>query len=389
MLGLGDEHRQLLEHCLAPAAFTQPEAYVDAVLDEWDPMRPELGDSSSLGVEGEPCLSVLVAGIRSSDRIVTVSPTYAWEILSRQGFGFGFGLTGELRKRRDDLHGILNGIDGPEEGLCPSSDKLIPHNYSASDLSGKALCKESLLRELGFLEAGAAAEVPLIGFIGRLDKQKGADVLLDTLPPLFDRHPDARVGSLPLPPSPSLSHKSLTLSLSLSQVVMLGTGDPSLEQRIQSAEGSFSDNLRGVVGFDVALSHRIFAGCDILLMPSAFEVSLSLSLSLSLSADPYSFKPCGLNQMVAMRYGTVPVVHRVGGLKETVEDYNQRSGTGTGWTFSPCTPDRLLETLSVALSVHARKEEWQALARRCMAEDHSWRQAASQYDALARWTMES
>ena len=364
MLGLGDEHRQLLEHCLAPAAFTQPEASVDAVLDEWDPMRPELGDSSSLGVEGEPCLSVLVAGIRSSDRIVTVSPTYAWEILSRQGFGFGFGLTGELRKRRDDLHGILNGIGGPEEGLCPSSDKLIPHNYSASDLSGKALCKESLLRELGFLEAGAAAEVPLIGFIGRLDKQKGADVLLDTLPPLFDRHPDARV-------------------------VMLGTGDPSLEQRIQSAEGSFSDNLRGVVGFDVALSHRIFAGCDILLMPSTFEVSLSLSLSLSLSADRYSFKPCGLNQMVAMRYGTVPVVHRVGGLKETVEDYNQRSGTGTGWTFSPCTPDRLLETLSVVLSVHARKEEWQALARRCMAEDHSWRQAASQYDALARWTMES
>ena len=170
---------------------------------------------------------------------------------------------------------------------------------------------------------------------------------------------------------------------------MLGTGDPSLEQRIQSAEGSFSDNLRGVVGFDVALSHKIFAGCDILLMPSTFEVSLSIYLSIYLSADPYSFKPCGLNQMVAMRYGTVPVVHRVGGLKETVEDYNQRSGTGTGWTFSPCTPDRLLETLSVALSVHARKEEWQALARRCMAEDHSWSQAASQYDALARWTMES
>ena len=289
----------------------------------------------------ERCINMMVAGIRTSDRIVTVSSTYAWEILSSRGFGFSFGLSGELKKRRSEIHGVVNGIDVEE--WDPTCDPSIPFHFGSEDMSGKERCKIDLLKELGLGDGPESGEI-LIGFIGRLDTQKGADVLLDALPSMLESHGV--------------------------HIVMLGTGDEKLEQRIRSAEHSFPGTFRGVLEFDVPLAHKIMAASDMLVMPSRFE-------------------PCGLNQLFAMRYGTVPLVHRVGGLFDTVQDFNPVTGTGNGWGFEPCTPAALLQTLALALQVFKSKAQWERIVRTCMRRDSGWRgDPASQYAMLMKWTMQ-
>ncbi|XP_074319860.1 starch synthase 1, chloroplastic/amyloplastic isoform X2 [Silene latifolia] len=243
---------------------------------EW--VFPEWARAHALD-KGE-AVNILKGAIVTSDRILTVSEGYSWEITTVEG---GYGLNELLTSRKFVLNGIINGIDVSE--WDPSTDAHLPAHYSIDDLSGKVQCKMALQKELGL---PVNPECPLIGFIGRLDNQKGIDIIQAAFPELMQDDV---------------------------QFVMLGSGDPKYESWMRATEVAYKDKYRGWVGFNVPISHRITAGCDILLMPSRFE-------------------PCGLNQLYAMRYGTIPVVHCTGGLRDTVETYNSFStgpdGSGTG-----------------------------------------------------------
>ncbi|XP_024535180.1 soluble starch synthase 1, chloroplastic/amyloplastic-like isoform X2 [Selaginella moellendorffii] len=278
----------------------------------------------------------LKGGLVTADRIVTVSEGYAWEITTSEG---GYGLDGLLRSRKIVISGITNGINMAE--WDPICDKQIAAHYSFQNLSGKAACKASFQKELGL---AVRPDVPLIGFIGRLDFQKGPDLLQAALPAL------------------------MTDDI---QMVMLGSGDAAMESWMRWAESHYRDKFRGWVGFNVPLTHRLIAGCDILVMPSRFE-------------------PCGLTQLYAMRYGTIPVVHCTGGLRDTVEDFhpfaNNGQGAGTGWTFYPCTKDAMLGVLWTAIGTYRHhKDSWKSIMRRAMSQDYSWDRAAAKYEQLFEW----
>ncbi|XP_050237527.1 soluble starch synthase 1, chloroplastic/amyloplastic [Mercurialis annua] len=281
-------------------------------------------------------VNVLKGAIVTADRILTVSKGYAWEITTIEG---GYGLQELLSSRRSVLNGITNGIDVSEWN--PSTDKHIDFHYSIDDLSGKAQCKMALQKELGL---PVRPDCPLIGFIGRLDYQKGIDLIRWAIPDLMEDD---------------------------IQFVMLGSGDPLYEEWMRGAESAYKDKFRGWVGFNVPISHRITAGCDILLMPSRFE-------------------PCGLNQLYAMRYASVPVVHATGGLRDTVETFNPYAkegiGEGTGWTFSPLSKESMLAAIRVAVMTYRdHRESWKHIMRRCMEKDYTWENAAIQYEQVFEW----
>ncbi|CAL5367642.1 unnamed protein product [Camellia sinensis] len=237
--------------------------------------------------------------------------------------------------------GITNGVDDTEWN--PSLDKHIPSHYSIHDLSGKVECKIALQKELGL---PIDPDCPLIGFIGRLDYQKGIDIILSATPELMDEDV---------------------------QFVMLGSGEKQYEDWMRVTESYYKDKFRGWVGFNVPISHRITAGCDILLMPSRFE-------------------PCGLNQLYAMRYGTIPVVHSTGGLRDTVENFNpyaqESSGEGTGPVdfFSFITREYVSGALKVAIQTYREfKPSWEGLMKRGMKRDSTWDNAAVQYEQVFEW----
>ena len=286
------------------------------------------------------CVNLLKGAIATCDRIVTVSTGFAWEITTPEG---GFMLDHMLRSRQFQLGGVTNGID--EDEWNPADDPDIEAGYDDKDMSGKATCKAALQRELGLPED---QYVPLVGFIGRLDPQKGPDLVRDSL--------DFLVRSLGC------------------QVVVLGSGLSEFEEWMRWAETEYPSHFRGHVGFSVQRAHRITAGVDILLMPSRFE-------------------PCGLNQLYAMRYGTVPVVHATGGLRDTVEDYNPfaRGGTlgsGTGWTFAPPSNEALQAAMQTAVMTYREHPDaWKEIMRRGMRMDHGWREAARQYEQIVEWTL--
>ncbi|THU57393.1 hypothetical protein C4D60_Mb03t03060 [Musa balbisiana] len=282
-------------------------------------------------------VNLLKGAIVTADRIVTVSQGYSWEVTTPEG---GHGLNELLNSRKFVLNGITNGIDTNEWN--PTSDKHIPFHYSVDDLSGKAQCKAALQKELGL---PIRPDCPLIGFIGRLDYQKGTDVIRSALHELFQDD---------------------------IQFIMLGSGDPETEDWMRWVESTNREKFRGWVGFNVPVSHRITAGCDILLMPSRYE-------------------PCGLNQLYAMRYGTVPVVNCTGGLRDTVENFdpfaNDSSGQGTGWRFSPLSKESMLSKLRVAIQTYREhKASWEGLMKRGMSKDFSWDSAAIQYERIFDWT---
>ncbi|XP_044462012.1 starch synthase 1, chloroplastic/amyloplastic isoform X2 [Mangifera indica] len=281
-------------------------------------------------------VNLLKGAVVTCDRILTVSKGYSWEITTPEG---GYGLHELLNSRKSVLDGITNGIDVVEWN--PSTDEHIAAHYSADDLSGKVECKIALQKELGL---PVRPDCPLIGFIGRLDYQKGIDLIRAATPEIMEEDV---------------------------QFVMLGSGDPQYESWMRVAEATYRDKFRGWVGFNVPISHRITAGCDILLMPSRFE-------------------PCGLNQLYAMRYGTIPVVHATGGLKDTVENFNPYaeggSGRGTGWTFSPLIKESMLAALRNAIKTYREyKTSWQGLMKRSMEEDYTWENAATQYEQVFEW----
>ncbi|KAH9609215.1 hypothetical protein KSS87_000475 [Heliosperma pusillum] len=303
---------------------------------EW--VFPEWARAHELD-KGE-AVNILKGAIVTSDRILTVSQGYSWEVTTVEG---GYGLHELLTSRKFVLNGIINGIDVTEWN--PSTDVHIPAHYSIDDISGKAECKIALQKELGL---PIKPECPLIGFIGRLDYQKGIDIIQTAMPELLQDDV---------------------------QFVMLGSGDSKYENWMRATEVAYKDKFRGWVGFNVPISHRITAGCDILLMPSRFE-------------------PCGLNQLYAMRYGTVPVVHCTGGLRDTVETYNPFSigpdgtGTGTGWAFAPLTKDCMLASLRNALKTYREyKPSWAGLMKRGMERDSTWDSAAAKYEEIFGWTL--
>ncbi|MCP9439372.1 MAG: glycogen synthase GlgA [Nitrospira sp.] len=277
-------------------------------------------------------VNCLKGGIVFSDALSTVSPTYAKEIMTKE---FGHGLEGVLANRSDGIEGIVNGIDTTIWN--PETDRHLPARYHASDLSGKKVCKEALQRELGL----PILDVPLIAAIGRLAPQKGFDLLLEILP---------------------------ELTLLDVQIVMLGTGDRHLEQRLLDAQAAHHDRLAVCVRFDEGLAHRLEAGADMLVMPSRYE-------------------PCGLTQLHSLRYGTVPIVRRTGGLADTVVPFRPstvRANVATGFHFDQASSEALLTAVLLALSVYQQREAWRSLIRAGMSTDLSWAKSARRYEQVYR-----
>jgi starch synthase len=272
---------------------------------------------------------LLKGGITHATLLTAVSPTYAQEI---QRSPLGRGLEGVFARREDDLYGVLNGID--YEVWNPGSDALISAPFSQDDIAGKARCKRDLQKRMGL---AINSDVPLVGLVTRLAWQKGIDVLLKALSKL-------------------LQHDV--------QVVILGAGDPKLEQGIKRACRRWPEKIAASIGYSDEIAHQIYAGADFFLMPSRSE-------------------PCGLGQMYAMRYGTLPIVRATGGLEDTVEDYEEATSAGTGFKFKTLKPKSLMDAVIRATTVYReRKDHIARLRRTAMQKRFSWATAAEQYDAL-------
>jgi len=274
-------------------------------------------------------LNFLKAGIVLADAVTTVSPRYAAEI--RSSAEFGRGLEGVLKERSEVLHGILNGVDLTI--WSPSRDKKIPHRYGISNLSGKRMTRVELL---GRAQLPVRDRTPLIGMISRLADQKGWDLIADTAERLF--------------------------AMDL-QMIVLGTGDEKYHRLLAKLEQKYPDKLKAYLRFDDTLAHWIEAGADMFLMPSRYE-------------------PCGLNQMYSLRYGTVPVVRAVGGLADTVADYDPKTGEGTGFVFRDYSAEAFLEAVRRALTLFTGRRVWMKLMKAGMRQDFSWQRSAVKYAEL-------
>ena len=276
-------------------------------------------------------INFLKSGILYADVVTTVSPTHSDEIRTPE---YGMGLDGLLRKRSSSVLGILNGID-PEE-WSPERDPLIPIQYSADDLEGKAFCKLALMGDLG-LEHDP--EVPALGIVTRLVKQKGIDLLRQVLPSFVDSV-DCRLA-------------------------VLGSGEKAYEEFFAALQRRFPDRVCFYRGYNNELAHRIEAGCDLFLMPSLYE-------------------PCGLNQMYSLAYGTPPVVRKTGGLADAVQLFDRGSGEGNGFVFDSATADALGWALGYALEVWRDRPAWDRLVQNGMRRDFSWEKQAGLYVELYR-----
>ena len=274
------------------------------------------------GIEYWGKVSLLKGGLVYSDRLNTVSPTYAREIQTPE---YGMGMDGILRDRSAVLSGIVNGVDYGEWN--PETDALIPANYSAADLSGKMACKRELLAEFGL--PPSTIDEPLIGIVSRFTSQKGADLIAE----VADR-----------------------LALENLRLVALGTGDSEDEDLFRKLAADHPERFAVRIRFDNALAHRIEAGADLFLMPSRYE-------------------PCGLNQIYSLKYGTVPVVRATGGLDDTINE-------DTGFKFREYSGEAMLQAIQAACAAWQNREEWMRMMRRGMQQDYSWTVSAAEYAAL-------
>lgn len=282
------------------------------------------------GVAYHDNVNFLKGGINFSDIVTTVSPSYAEEIKRPE---FGEGLEGTLQYNAWKLHGIINGIDYDINN--PETDKRLAYHYNSSDLSGKIANKKALQERLGL---PVDPNIPLIGAVSRLTAQKGFQLVEEKIQEL-------------------MGNRNV-------QVVILGTGDSNFENSFRYFDYAYHNKFRAVIDFDINLAQQIYAGSDIFLMPSAFE-------------------PCGLSQMVSMRYGTLPLVHEIGGLKDTVVPYNPITGEGTGFSFNGFNGYNLLGTIYRALDVYGNdSEQWQKLMKQAMSIDFSWEKPAQSYLSL-------
>ena len=272
------------------------------------------------------CINYMLGALRYADAITTVSPTYANEIQTPE---FGEGLDGVLRERSYALQGILNGID--VAGFDPATDKRIAANYTVEDRSGKAVCKAKLQEELG-LEV--RDDRPLMVMVTRLTRQKGMDLVMYALDRIL-------AGGV--------------------QVAVLGTGDRDYEDGLRYFQDKYPGTMAARIEFDPALSQRMYAAADMFLMPSKFE-------------------PCGLSQIIAMRYGTLPIVRETGGLKDTVQPYNEFTGEGTGFSFSNFNGDEMGDAVFRAARLFwDNRNAWNQLVTQAMSQDFSWTRSADKY----------
>ena len=291
-------------------------------------------DESSVLKDGAP--NFLKAGIVYSNRVTTVSPSYAYEMMMDY---YGEGLNGILGAQRWKVQGILNGID--QDLYNPETDPVLVANYGIKDWKqGKKTNKVHLQKSLGLPED---EDIPFIAFISRLVDQKGVDLLLYIMDELMEEGV---------------------------QLMVLGTGDERYEHAFRNAAGRHPDQMRSYIGFDENYAREIYAAADIFLMPSIFE-------------------PCGLSQMIAMRYGTLPIVRETGGLNDTVDAYNKYDGSGNGFSFSNINAHELLFTTQHAVRLYRdNPETWDKLVESAMSQDHSWNQSAEQYLNLYRQIIE-
>lgn len=266
----------------------------------------------------------LPMGLASADRIVPVSPTYSREILTPD---FGCGLENFFTQHLTRIEGILNGINNSL--WDPSSDSLIPTRYNKLNLAGKKTCKNALKKEMGL---SVNDQYPLITIISRMDQQKGIDLALESLSRLSNKNWHA---------------------------IILGSGDPLLEKSALALESKMPGKVKTKILFDSSLSHRLYAGADIILMPSRYE-------------------PCGLSQLIAMRYGTIPVASATGGLSDTIKS-DDPENMQTGFLFSPADAEQLTSCLNSALDTFQDSKKWQKIIKSAMSQDFSWSVSAGKY----------
>ncbi len=293
--------------------------------DFWDHYNPE-------GLEFWNKISFLKAGLVYSDIITTVSKTYSREIQTPE---YGAGLEGVLAKRTSGLYGIVNGLD--YEAWDPATDRSIAKTFSAERLAGKTFCKRDLRDQTRLPET----DRPVIGMVTRLVDQKGLDILTEALPDI--------------------------MSLGV-QLVVLGTGEKKYEQFLAEASDEYPGQMRTVLKYSELTAKRIYAGSDLFLMPSRYE-------------------PCGLSQLIALRYGTVPVVRKTGGLSDTVQNYSPRTGRGTGFVFEDYTSRALTVCVQRAVGVFQDQKKWKALIQNGMRQDFSWERSAKEYEKVYRKAM--
>jgi len=280
------------------------------------------------GIELYGNMSFLKAGLYYACHITTVSPNYAREIQTEE---LGFGLQGLLRTRCNDVSGILNGIDTDE--WDPENDKHLSSHYSTARMTGKAGNKLALQIRMGLHHE---EKVPLLGVVSRMTHQKGLDLLLEIAPHLME-----------LP----------------AQLVILGSGEPSMQHAAGLLAEQYPGKIAAMIGFDEGLSHQIEAGADMFIMPSRFE-------------------PCGLNQFYSQRYGTPPIVNNTGGLADSVVDCTPKTlkdGTASGFVLPNMTAEDLFNTIKRAVDLYHDQKKWKALRKNCMAKDFSWETSARAY----------
>ncbi|HZR47792.1 MAG TPA: glycogen synthase GlgA [Candidatus Manganitrophaceae bacterium] len=270
-------------------------------------------------------INFMKGGLVFADALTTVSPKYAKEI---QTAAYGHRLEGVLSRRKKDLYGILNGIDTKE--WDPAHDRYIPYQYDSKTLTGKEKCKSALQKELGL---PIRKEVPLFAMITRLTEQKGVDLAAAAFEKLMKRS---------------------------AQIVILGSGEKRYETLFESMAAKYPKQARVKIAYDTALAHQIEAGADLFLMPSKYE-------------------PCGLNQMMSLRYGTVPIVRATGGLDNTVVHFDPETLQGNGFKFKAYTVAAFFRQIQNALSLYSEKKKWQALIQNGMAGNYSWDASAEQY----------
>jgi starch synthase len=278
------------------------------------------------GIEFFDKVNFLKGGLVYSDYVTTVSPTYAREIQTPE---YGFGLDGVARNRKDRLVGILNGVDYAV--WSPDKDASIAIKYSAEDLTGKQVCKLELLETFGLAHDNLAR--PVLGIVSRFANQKGFDLIADK------------------------THELMREDISL---VVLGTGERKYEEFFRALAEAYPGRVGVKIAYDDVLAHKIVAGADMFLMPSRYE-------------------PCGLSQIYSLKYGTVPIVRATGGLDDTIEPWDARTGKGTGFKFTEYTGEALLLTIKQALEAFRDPTSWQALMRNGMNKDFSWNASAREY----------
>lgn len=302
-------------------------------LDGWGLSRNAFNPFDPYSLEFYGRLNLMKGALIACDAITTVSPRYSREI---QTPDFGFGLDGVIRANKHKLRGIINGID--RDIWNPATDKFIAQNYSADDLAGKTTCREAIFKKFGWDDDGR----PLLAFVGRLAEQKGLDIMIEALETLLPQK---------------------------NRVVVIGEGNEYYHRRLSDLAERYSDSICAITSFCEETAHTVYAGSDIFLMPSLFE-------------------PCGLSQLIACAYGTIPVAHATGGLADTVFDADS-SADGTGFLFMEHSASELLYAVERAIKAKSSSSRWESIMHNAMKKDFSWETSAAEYMNLYNYILVS